>query len=66
NNDPVTGVTHVTGSFPTEDNVFGLGAFKNIKGRSRVSGGLNITDPELHEFDCIFVFDVEAKTDEYH
>ncbi|MGI9335928.1 MAG: hypothetical protein ACR2RL_22505 [Gammaproteobacteria bacterium] len=64
-NDPSSGITHVTGSFPTQYNVFGTGIFKHVTGRSRVSGGLNIVNMEKPIFNCIFSMDLFPETYEY-
>jgi hypothetical protein len=57
------GITHVTGSFPTENNIlYGTGRFENVQGKVRVSGGVNMsTTVETNEitFDCFFHLQLE-------
>jgi hypothetical protein len=52
------GVTHITGSFPAENNIlYGTGVFEGVTGTVRVSGGVNmsntVSDNEI-TFDCFF------------
>jgi hypothetical protein len=57
------GITHVTGSFPTENNIlYGTGRFENVQGKVRVSGGVNMsTTVKTNEitFDCFFHLQLE-------
>lgn len=59
------GVTHVTGSFPTEGEnniLWGSGAYKGATGSVRLSGGVDMsklgTEGEI-QFDCIFVVELD-------
>lgn len=57
------GITHVTGSFPTENNIlYGTGRFENAQGRVRVSGGVNMSNTVAANeitFDCFFYVQTE-------
>jgi hypothetical protein len=57
------GITHVTGSFPTDNNIlYGTGRFENVQGRVRVSGGVNMTNTVAGNeitFDCFFHLQTE-------
>lgn len=57
------GITHVTGSFPTENNIlYGTGRFENVQGRVRVSGGVNMSNTVAANeitFDCFFYVQTE-------
>jgi hypothetical protein len=55
--DDTENVTHITGSFPDEDNiVYGTKKFDDASGSVRLSGGVNMNEfPEKIVFDCIFV-----------
>jgi hypothetical protein len=57
------GITHVTGSFPTDNNIlYGTGRFENVQGRVRVSGGVNMTNTVAANeitFDCFFHLQTE-------
>jgi hypothetical protein len=57
------GITHVTGSFPTENNIlYGTGRFENVQGRVRVSGGVNMSNTVAANeitFDCFFYLQIE-------
>ncbi len=50
-------VTHITGSFPTENNiVYGTKKFEDASGTVRLSGGVDMSDfPNTIFFDCIFL-----------
>lgn len=54
-------VTHITGSFPAENNiVYGTKKFEDASGSVRLSGGVNMSDfPEKIVFDCIFVINLD-------
>ncbi len=50
-------LTHILGSFPDENNIqCGTGKFKNVEGRVRASGGVNLTSAE---FDHLFVITLD-------
>ena len=53
-------VTHITGSFPTEDNiVYGTKKFEDASGTIRLSGGVDMSQfPDTIFFDCIFVINL--------
>lgn len=53
-------VTHITGSFPTEDNiVYGTKKFEDANGSVRLSGGVDMSQfPNTIFFDCIFVINL--------
>jgi hypothetical protein len=57
------GITHVTGSFPTTNNIlYGTGRFENVQGQVRVSGAVDMTNTVAANeitFDCFFYLQIE-------
>lgn len=53
------GVTHITGSFPTGDNIlYGTERFKGVKGNVRLSGAVDMSNTVANNeitFDCLFI-----------
>lgn len=57
------GISHITGSFPTENNIlYGTERFEGVQGSVRVSGGVDMTDTVAANeitFDCFFYLQTE-------